>query len=170
MSADERVVLEITRLEAAHLAMLVSQFADLLADADDAGSAAPDDPAIARLVPDGYADDLDAAREFRELTAGDLLRRRADDAGAVLRDLTVDGIVPDAGTLGEEGMLVRDVVLDRDALGAWLRTLAALRLVLAERLGIHEEDDHHDDDPRFGVYDWVGYRLDGLVTAADALL
>ena len=55
------VVLEITRLEAAHLSGLVGQFAELLQESgpDD------DDPAIARLVPSAYADDADAARRSR---------------------------------------------------------------------------------------------------------
>ena len=44
--------------------------------------------------------------------------------------------------------------------------LAAIRLVLATRLGIRSEEDHDVDDPRFGIYDWLGYRLDGLVQAA----
>ena len=44
--------------------------------------------------------------------------------------------------------------------------LAAIRLVLATRLGIRSEEDHDEDDPRFGIYDWLGYRLDGLVQAA----
>ncbi len=42
------------------------------------------------------------------------------------------------------------------------------RLVLATRLGIRSDDDHDPADPRFGVYDWLGYRLDGLVQAATA--
>ncbi len=58
--------------------------------------------------------------------------------------------------------------LDPEDLQAWLRTLAAIRLVLATRLGIKTEDDHDEDDPRFGIYDWLGYRLDGLVRAAEA--
>lgn len=36
------------------------------------------------------------------------------------------------------------------------------------RLGIVEAEDHDSDDPRFGIYDWLGYRLDGLVGALDA--
>ena len=59
--------------------------------------------------------------------------------------------------------------LDPEDLQAWLRTLAALRLVLASRLGITTEDDHDGDDPRFGIYDWLGFRLDGLVRAADEM-
>jgi len=56
-------------------------------------------------------------------------------------------------------------VLARADAHAWLRTLAAVRLVLATRLGIGDADEHLDGDPRFGIYDWLGYRLDGLVRA-----
>ncbi len=58
------------------------------------------------------------------------------------------------------------IPLDPDGVRSWLRTLAAVRLVLASRLGIIDDDDHSDDDPRFGIYDWLGFRLDGLVRAA----
>ena len=56
---------------------------------------------------------------------------------------------------------VVDLALSPDDARAWMRTLAAIRLVVASRLGIETEDDHDEDDPRFGVYDWLGYRLDG---------
>ncbi|WP_239539726.1 DUF2017 family protein, partial [Microbacterium sp. B35-04] len=74
------VAMEITRLEAAHLASLVGQFSELLRDS------APEDgdPALARLVPAAYSDDAEAAREFRALTQSDLLDRRAADAAVVL--------------------------------------------------------------------------------------
>lgn len=157
----ETIVLELARIEAAHLAGLVVQFDELLEESDDSG----DDPAVLRLVPDAY-DDPDAAREFRELTESDLLGRRRSDAARVL------------ATLGEVGELGDDlddpavaeivaVVLDRDDVQAWLRTLAAIRLVLATRLGIVDDDEHDHDDPKYGIYDWLGYRLDGLVGALD---
>jgi hypothetical protein len=172
VSASRIVVLELTRMEAAHLAGLVTQFAELLADAE---STAARDPAIARLVPDAYADDAKAAQEFREMTESDLLERRRQDAGAVLASLGDAALLPadlepDAEPGSEPGdqalMEVGELVLDTDAVQAWLRTLAAIRLVLASRLGIRTEEDHDADDPRFGVYEWLGYRLDGLVRAA----
>ncbi|WP_374974523.1 DUF2017 family protein [Microbacterium trichothecenolyticum] len=160
--SDRIVVLEVARLEAAHLAGLVGQFAELLRES------APDegDPAIARLVPSAYADDEEAAREFRALTQADLLGRRESDAGLVLASLQEAAQIsedPDDPALREEV----EIRLDPQTAQAWLRTLAAVRLVLATRLGVVEEDDHEHDDPRFGVYDWIGYRLDGLVTALD---
>ena len=160
--SDRTVVMEITRLEAAHLAGLVGQFADLLRDSGpDAG-----DPAIARLVPPAYSDDDEAAREFRALTQSDLLDRRGADAAVVLASLQGAGEIPDDP---EDPALLEEVEvrLDRPSAHAWLRTLAAVRLVLATRLGVAEDDDHEFDDPRFGIYDWIGYRLDGLVNALD---
>jgi len=162
------VVLELSRIEATHLAGLVEQFAELL---DESGESLPDDPAVLRLVPDAYADDPLAAKEFRDLTQRELLDRRSTDAGAVLASLVGAVAAPgDENAPGDaESALVETTLirLSPDDLQAWLRTLAALRLVLASRLGITDEDDHVDDDPRFGVYDWIGYRLDGLVRAAD---
>ena len=60
-----------------------------------------------------------------------------------------------------------EIRLEPSDVQAWMRTLAAIRLVLAERLGIAGPEDHDESDPRFGIYDWLGYRLHGLVTAVD---
>lgn len=159
------VVLEITRLEAAHLAGLVTQFAELV-EAPDTSSG---DPAIDRLVPDAYDDDADAAREFRSLTQADLLANRRQDAATVLSALQEAADLPDDPDDPDDPVLMETVEIDLDpeAAHAWLRTLAAIRLVLATRLGITSPQDHDPDDPRFGIYEWLGYRLDGLVGALD---
>ncbi|WP_159500107.1 DUF2017 family protein [Microbacterium sp. 18062] len=159
------VVLELTRIEAVHLRGLVDQFVGLLADTTDATA----DPAVSRLVPSAYPDDEDAAAQFRSATQSDLLLRRTDDAAAVLADLTVAGdIGPPQEMATTDALVELTIVLDRERTGAWLRTLAAVRLVLASRLGIVSEDDHDPDDPRYGVYEWLGYRLDGLSRAASS--
>jgi hypothetical protein len=161
--APGTVVLELTRIEAVHLRGLVDQFVDLLNSTPDAAT----DPAVARLVPSAYPDDAEAAAEFRAVTQPDLLQRRTDDAGVVLADLAAAGDVSDPQDMRPEDALSELVViLDRDRTTAWLRTLAAVRLVLASRLGVASEDDHDPEDPRFGIYEWVGYRLDGLTQAA----
>ncbi|WP_345802761.1 DUF2017 family protein [Microbacterium sp. AZCO] len=159
------VVLELSRLEAMHLAGLITQFADLLEESS--GEPRPTDPAVDRLVPNAYPDDEEAADEFRSLTQHELLERRSTDAATVLADLhEVAGL--DSDDERPEALQEMGVIrLDQDELQAWLRTLAAVRLVLASRLGIVDENDHDDDDPRFGIYDWLGYRLEGLVRAAD---
>lgn len=153
------VVLELARLEAAHLAGLVRQFADLLDDP------AQGDPAIDRLFPAAY-ENADDAREFRQLTEAGLLARRRADAETMLASLhALDPLPedPDDPTLVE----AVTISLDAEAAGCWLRTLAAVRLVLASRLGIVDPEDHDPEDPRFGIYEWLGFRLDGLVAALD---
>jgi len=162
VSARRTVVLELTRMEAAHLAGLVTQFAELLEDADSAGG----DPAIARLVPDAYAGDAAAAREFREHTERDLLGRRRLDAGIVLSTLSAAALPEDVAADDAVLMELVELALDPETVQAWLRCLAAIRLVLATRLEIRSEDDHDVEDPRFGIYEWLGYRLDGIVQAA----
>ena len=155
------MILELTRLEAAHLSGLVGQFAELV----DGAVTVDGDPASARLAPDAYDEPL-AADELRRLTESDLLDRRRDDARAVLASLADAAHIPDDP---DDPVLLEAVTIELapETTGAWLRTLAAIRLVLATRLGITQEDHHSPDDPRFGIYDWLGYRLDGLVSAVD---
>lgn len=154
---EKLVILTLTRIEAAHLRDLVTQFASLVAE-----TPAEADPAVERLTPDAYPDDREAGADFRSVTRGDLLGRRAADAAAVLADLARIDDAPLADALSPV-----DVSIEGPALDAWLRTLAAVRLVLASRLGIQTAEDHDEDDPRFALYDWLGYRLDGLLQAAE---
>lgn len=157
--SERIVVIEVSGLEALHLAGIVGQFRDLLTQSRSA-----DDPGISRLMPDAYPDDEGASREFRRLTGSDLLERRGQDAETVLRTLGIDG--GDLDPASDPDATIAVALGEGEAL-AWMRTLSAVRLVLATRLGIQTEDDHKPDDPRFGVYDWIGYRLDGLMTALD---
>ncbi len=163
MTRPRTLVLDLTTIEAAHLASVTGQFLELV-DASDTT-----DPAVTRLVPDAYPDDGEASREFRRLTETELLGRRAEDARAVLATLARSGELPEPTELDEAGALApRTVSLAPHESAAWLRTLAAVRLVLASRLGIQEDDDHPVADPRFLLYDWLGQRLDGLVAALES--
>jgi len=158
--SDRMIMLTLTRIEADHLADIIGQFIELVN-----GTPADPDPALARLTPDAYPDDPDASREFRSLTRGDLLHRRANDASTVRRALATIQPADDP----EADFSPVDIAIPDEEIEAWLRTLTAVRLVVAHRLGIDAEEDHDASDPRFGVYDWLGYRLDGLVQAADEL-
>lgn len=164
MSSSVRLTL--TMVEAAHLTDLIDQFSELLTETiDDDGLG---DPAIARLVPDAYRGDPEAAAEFRRLTQSDLLDRRRDDAALMLVTLQRHGAALRPGDLRDADAAVElDIHLDEGAVAAWLRTLTAVRLVMAVRLGIVDEESDDLDDPRFGVYHWLGYRLDGLLRAID---
>ncbi|WP_439902488.1 DUF2017 family protein [Microbacterium azadirachtae] len=143
-------------IEAQQLAELVDQFLELLRDTEIGQDAALD-----RLTPSVYPQDPEASAEFAEATSADLLDRRAADA-RVVRD-GLQAAADDDAPMPEE-LVIRDADVD-----AWLRTLAALRLVIASRLGIENQPAPDPEDPRLGVYEWLGYRLDLLVEAADAL-
>ncbi|MFT3799261.1 DUF2017 family protein [Microbacterium sp.] len=161
------LLMELSLLEAAHLTELVAQFTTLLDETLDGDPR--DDPALARLVPDAYADDDAAAQEFRRLTQDDLLDRRRADAAVVTTSLLRDGTQLRPQDIADDDATTAMVIeLDDGAVSAWLRTLASLRLVLATRLGIADDDDHDGRDPRFGVYDWLGYRLEGLLQALES--
>ena len=148
-------------IEVQHLAALIDQLTEVIAAADE-----HPDPAVDRLVPAPYPDDPDAAEAFAAATRDDLLDRRTADAAIVRGALSpfIDGDDdPD-----DEGEHV-DVAIRVVDIDSWLRTITALRLVIAGRLGITIDDEHDLDDPRFGVYDWLAYRLDGLIAIADGL-
>jgi len=164
-------------LEAVEADVLTSVAADLLellgeeADADpdplaalvglsDGPAAAPEDPALARLLPDAYGDDDDAATEFRRYTEGDLRTGKRANAGTVLATL--------APLTGRGGRLV----LDRDEADAWLGCLNDLRLVLGSRLEVTEETElaARDDAPRahaLQVYGWLGWLQESLLSCLD---
>lgn len=108
----------------------------------------PEDDVLARLLPDGYHDDDEAAADFRRYTESDLRRSKAAAAQRVLLDLaSADD----------------PIALDDAAVSAWLGCLNDLRLGLGTRIGITEDNLDElsrvlDSDPRFAmlqVYDWL---------------
>ena len=120
----------------------------------------PDDPALARLLPNAYADDDSAAAEFRRFTEHDLRAGKRADAGAVLATL--------GPLLGRGGRLS----LDRDQVDAWLGTLNDLRLVLGTRLEVTEDTplEVPDDDPHAQallVYGWLGWLQESLLSCVE---
>ena len=118
----------------------------------------PDDPILARLLPDAYADDPQAAGEFRRYTEIGLRSGKVAAAQTVL------------DTLPASGGRVRLSLTDAQA---WLRALNDVRLSLGVVLGV--TDDFDDtvgeltaDDPRaayVGVYQWLAYLQESLVDA-----
>ena len=99
-AADDAVVLELEDLERAILDDLAQQVIGLL-EQDDAPPSdplaamvgigtetePPDDPALARLLPDGFTDDPAASAEFRRFTEVGLRQRKVADAREVRRGL-----------------------------------------------------------------------------------
>lgn len=163
MSAERRVTLQMAVIEGHQLVQLLDDLIDLLGVDRD-----PSDTAIERLTPSAYPDDDEAARAFRSATADDLIDRRRTDAVTVRT--TIASSLPGAEAASEEDAFAQtEVMATSSDLDAWMRTLTALRLVIADRLGIEYDDEHDPDDPRYGVYDWLGYRLELVVQAADRL-
>jgi hypothetical protein len=120
----------------------------------------PSDPVLARLFPDGYRDDAEAAGEFRRYTEIGLRQAKQDNARTVLASL-------------EHAHGGGKVHLDDAAAQAWLTSLNDLRLAIGTRLEVTEDwtDQYEalaEDDPRryaYAVYDHLSYLQEGLVQA-----
>ncbi|GAA1919645.1 DUF2017 domain-containing protein [Nocardioides marmoribigeumensis] len=135
----------------------------------------PDDPVLARLLPTAYRDDDDAAAEFRRYTEGDLRDGKAATAGTMIDTLEEAGLGDDVGGDGADPGSVVDLELDAAQALAWLKGLTDLRLALAVRLGIEEDEQAHrlvedlpQDDPRahlVAIYEWLGFLQETLVHA-----
>ncbi|MCW2615671.1 MAG: hypothetical protein JWN08_2665 [Frankiales bacterium] len=116
----------------------------------------PTDPALARLLPDAYGDDDEAATEFRRYTETDLRAGKRAHAAVVL------------GTLAPYVDRGGRIPLDREQADAWLTCLNDLRLVLGTRLEVTEDTDFEpgSDDPRsqaLMVYGWLGWLQESLL-------
>jgi hypothetical protein len=123
------------------------------------GSAvAPEDPVLARLLPDAYTDDPDAAGEFRMYTEPALRSAKQEVAQQMLDTL------PEAGGR---------IQLTHDQALAWLKALNDVRLALGTKLGVTEEFEQDwaklkPDDPQWSAYEvyaWLGAVQESLVQA-----
>jgi hypothetical protein len=118
----------------------------------------PDDPVLARLLPDGYRDDPDAAGEFRKYTEPGLRSTKQQAALQMLDTL------PDAGGR---------IQLSSEQAQAWLKALNDVRLALGVRLDVTEDFERDwsklgRDDPQWAAYEvyaWLGAVQESLVQA-----
>ncbi|HUE08007.1 MAG TPA: DUF2017 domain-containing protein [Acidimicrobiales bacterium] len=118
----------------------------------------PTDPVLARLLPDAYRDDTEAASEFRKYTESSL-REAKKYFGQTLLD-----------TLPPEGGRVK---LTADQARDWLRALNDVRLMFGVRLEVTEDYEEQlaslqPQDPRvaaFEVYCWLSAVQESLVRA-----
>ena len=119
---------------------------------------APDDPVLARLLPDAYQDDPEAAGEFRKYTESSLREAKKNFAQTLLETLPAKG---------------GRVKLNADQARDWLRALNDVRLMFGVRLEVTEdfEDQLTSLDPKdprlaaFEVYGWLGAVQVSLVRA-----
>jgi hypothetical protein len=127
---------------------------------DQPPSEPPADAALARLLPDAYADDKEAAADFRRYTEADLRSGKRGRARTAIESLRR---VADGGRL----------TLDHAEALAWLGALNDLRLVLGVRLDITDEEEQpgaglDEEDPLallVPVYTHLGYLQESLVDA-----
>lgn len=117
----------------------------------------PVDPALARLLPDAYRDDAEAAGEFRRLTESSLRREKVAAAERMLAALPEDG--------------PGEVRLDTETTETWLATLNDVRLALGTRLEgteeMEEPDPEDPDAPAYVVYLWLTELQGVLIEVAD---
>jgi hypothetical protein len=167
------IEIRLDRAEAALLRQLTAELLALLVEDDVAAPAdplealvgmtleearPPSDPVLARLLPDAYRDDPDAAGDFRRYTEPELRATKR----AALRRITAD-VAAEGGR----------VTLDENGGNTWLAALNDLRLALGTRLDVTEdiyaEADRLDPhDPRLAslaVYEWLGLLEETLVRA-----
>ena len=162
---------KVDRLEAQVLRAVVTDLLELIGASERTGDedplaamvglstgpvAPPEDPALARLLPDAYGDDEAAAAEFRRFTEDDLRAGKRAMAASVL-----DSLAPVLDSGGR-------MALDREQADAWLGTLNDLRLVLGTRLEVTEDSelDPRSDDPQaqaLQVYGWLGWLQESLL-------
>jgi hypothetical protein len=120
----------------------------------------PTDPVLARLLPDAYRDNPEAAGEFRKYTESSLREAKKYFAQTLL------------DTLPENGGRVK---LTGDQARDWMRSLNDVRLAFGVRLEVTEEFEAQlaaldPEDPRvaaFEVYGWLGAVQESLVRALD---
>jgi hypothetical protein len=151
---------------------LVEQIVELLAERVDHGhedplaamvgitshDTPPEDEVLHRLLPNAYADDVDAA-EFRRYTESTLRSKKQAHAMSIRMMLKAS----------PEG----DVELDHQGANDWLGGINDIRLALGVRLKIESGNYEHlellsPDDPLRGVYSvytWLGWLQETLLEA-----
>lgn len=118
----------------------------------------PEDDVLLRLLPNAYADQIDAS-EFRRYTESTLRRKKHAHSMSMRMGLkvAVDGIIE----------------VDHAGANDWLGAMNDIRLALGVRLKV-EENSHEDlellapDDPMRGVYavySWLGWLQESLILA-----
>lgn len=169
---DNAFVAEFSESEREVLINLVEQIIELLGERTDnhvddplaamvgitTHDSPPEDEVLLRLLPNAYADEVDAA-EFRRYTESTLRTKKHAHSMSMQITLksSVDGIIE----------------VDHDGANDWLGAMNDIRLALGVRLKV-EQTSHEElellapDDPMRGVYavySWLGWLQESLIVA-----
>lgn len=159
-----KLTLKLDDAEHGVLCQLFEQMAELLTDSESETSSDPlakmlnmsgstqisEDPALARLFPDGYSDDEHASADFRRFTEQDLRAQKITALTSVRNAL--------------ENWTGKSTVSAQQAQD-WLKALNDLRLVLGTRLEITDEAeiDFDADEPGIHLYNYLTYLQGTLI-------
>ena len=159
-----KLTLKLDDAELGVLSQLFEQMAELLEHPESEAGTDPlakmlnmsgstqisEDPALARLFPNGYSDDEHASADFRRFTEQDL---RAQKLAALtsVRDSLSDW----TGKSSITAQQAQD----------WLKAINDLRLVLGTRLEITDEveTDFEADEPGIHLYNYLTYLQGTLI-------
>ena len=169
---DNAFVAEFSESEREVLINLVEQIIELLGERTDnhvddplaamvgitSHDSPPEDEVLLRLLPNAYADQVDAA-EFRRYTESTLRAKKYEHSMSMRITLksAIDGIIE----------------VDHDGANDWLGAMNDIRLALGVRLKV-EQTSHEElellapDDPMRGVYavySWLGWLQESLIVA-----
>lgn len=120
-----------------------------------------EDEAMRRLFPSAY-EDAELATEFAQLTGGDLRAFKSENAAFVRDSL--------GSALEQVGESVDDVSLElnADQTMRLLTFMTDVRLMLSERMRLDADPNDPDEGTlRQGLYDWLGWLQDSLVTTLE---
>lgn len=169
---ENSYVAEFVESERDVLLNLIEQLIELLSERVDHGhedplaalvgitshDSPPEDEVLRRLLPNAYADEVQAS-EFRRYTESTLRGKKQAHAMSMRMHLKAsdDGIVD----------------LDHDNANAWLGALNDIRLALGIRLKVDQNSSEQlellaPDDPMrgvFAVYTWLGWLQESLLSA-----
>jgi len=160
----DELTLELDDAELGVLSQLFAQMSELLEDPESEAGADPlakllnmsgstqisEDPALARLFPDGYSDDEHASADFRRFTEQDLRAQKVAALSTVIETLS-------------EWQGVYSVTPEQAQ--DWLKALNDIRLVLGTRLEITDASDRDADpeDPGMHLYNYLTYLQGTLI-------
>ena len=169
---ENSYIAEFAQSERDVLLNLIEQIIELLSERVDHGhedplaalvgitshDSPPEDEVLRRLLPNAYADEVQAS-EFRRYTESTLRGKKQAHAMSMRMYLKSadDGIVD----------------LDHDSANAWLGAINDMRLALGVRLNVQENTSDalellSPDDPLRGVYavyTWLGWLQESLLSA-----